>query len=360
MHIGLIIYGSLDTMSGGYLYDRLLVDYLRRQGDTVEIISLPWRSYSQHLTDNFNTSLVRRLLHVPFDVLVQDELNHPSLVLINRQLRGRAGYPIVSIIHLLRFTEPRPAWQNALYKIIEQRYLESVDGFIFNSQNSKVAVEALVGNQRPSLIAYPGGDAPGVVLDEAHICARAHESDPLRVLALGNIIPRKGLDVLLDALALLPAGSWRLTAAGSQEMDPAFVASIRQQIHGLGIAEHVHISEPLGGAALVDALASSHVLALPSWYEGFGIVYLEGMAFGLPAIASSAGAAQEIIIHGQNGFLVPPGDSAALAKYLRMLAEDRTRLTAMSLAARQRFEQFPTWEQTAASVRAYLQSIARR
>ena len=53
MKIGLIIYGSLDTLSGGYLYDRMLVDYLRAQGDTVEIISLPWRNYAAHLTDNF-------------------------------------------------------------------------------------------------------------------------------------------------------------------------------------------------------------------------------------------------------------------------------------------------------------------
>ena len=49
MRIGLIIYGSLDTVSGGYLYDRKLVEFLRGEGDTVEIISLPWRHYAAHL-----------------------------------------------------------------------------------------------------------------------------------------------------------------------------------------------------------------------------------------------------------------------------------------------------------------------
>ena len=49
MRIGLIIYGSLDTLTGGYLYDRLLVEHLRRQGDHVDIISLPWRTYGRHL-----------------------------------------------------------------------------------------------------------------------------------------------------------------------------------------------------------------------------------------------------------------------------------------------------------------------
>jgi len=54
MKLGLIIYGSLDTLSGGYLYDRKLVEYLRRCGDTVEVISLPWRNYARHLADNLS------------------------------------------------------------------------------------------------------------------------------------------------------------------------------------------------------------------------------------------------------------------------------------------------------------------
>ena len=75
LKIGLIIYGSIDTLSGGYLYDRMLVDYLRAQGDTVEIISLPWRNYAAHLTDNFRFRLptgLRTSVRAPnhFDILI--------------------------------------------------------------------------------------------------------------------------------------------------------------------------------------------------------------------------------------------------------------------------------------------------
>src|SRR5512141_1954143 len=79
MKIGLIIYGSLDTLSGGYLYDRKLVEYLRAQDDTVKIISLRWRNYFAHLTDNCT-------FHLPpdLDILIQDELNHPSLIGANQ------------------------------------------------------------------------------------------------------------------------------------------------------------------------------------------------------------------------------------------------------------------------------------
>ncbi|NJN80819.1 MAG: glycosyltransferase family 1 protein, partial [Anaerolineales bacterium] len=75
MKLGFIIYGSLDTLSGGYLYDRKLVEYLRSQGDEAEIISLPWRNYFSHLTDNFTFKLPSG-----FDIVIQDELNHPSLI----------------------------------------------------------------------------------------------------------------------------------------------------------------------------------------------------------------------------------------------------------------------------------------
>lgn len=69
MQVGLVIYGSLNTLSGGYMYDRMLVEYLRAQGDSVEIISLPWRNYASHLSDNFKFKLPPGV-----DILIQDGL----------------------------------------------------------------------------------------------------------------------------------------------------------------------------------------------------------------------------------------------------------------------------------------------
>ena len=86
MRIGLVIYGGLDTVSGGYLYDRKLVEYLEANGDEVEIISLPWRNYAGHILDNFNRNLMRKLSAANYDVLLQDELNHPFIVLAQPSL----------------------------------------------------------------------------------------------------------------------------------------------------------------------------------------------------------------------------------------------------------------------------------
>ena len=157
MHIGLVIYGSLELVSGGYLYDRQLVRYLQSQGDTVEIIALPWRSYGRHLFDNGSDNLRSVLNYGTYDVVLQDELNHPSLFRLNRELRKRSA-PIISIVHHLRSSEIRPSWQNAFYSRVEQRYLNTVDGFVFNSQTTAKAVEGHLKQLVPSLVAYPGRD----------------------------------------------------------------------------------------------------------------------------------------------------------------------------------------------------------
>ncbi|MGH8906982.1 MAG: hypothetical protein ACRD0K_10800 [Egibacteraceae bacterium] len=88
MRAGLVIYGSLETLTGGYLCDRRLLDHLASRGDQAEVVSLPWRSYPRHLTDNVSPSLIRRLRRARFDVLLRDELNHPSLVLLNHRRRA--------------------------------------------------------------------------------------------------------------------------------------------------------------------------------------------------------------------------------------------------------------------------------
>jgi glycosyltransferase involved in cell wall biosynthesis len=354
MHLGLVIYGSLDTLSGGYLYDRKAVDTLRGQGDEVTVVALPWRNYAAHLADNLSLPLYHRLRTAPFDLLLQDELNHPSLFWLNRRLRRDAPYPIVSIVHHLRSSEPRARWMNRLYRAVERRYLQSVDGYVFNSQTTRGVVEALVGAEKPSVVAYPAADH----LDFTEPDRIENSDGPLRLTFVANLIPRKGLHTLLDALARLEPGSWRLTVIGSPEADPAYARAIRRQIERLGLSDGVTLTGALPSAEVAAHLAASDVLAVPSAYEGFGIVYLEAMGHGLPALACTTGAAHEIVTDGETGFLVAPGDAEGLADAIRLLAADRLRLAVMGRAARRRFEAFPTWAEGGRAIRTFAQEMA--
>ncbi|HJW89859.1 MAG TPA: glycosyltransferase family 4 protein [Anaerolineales bacterium] len=359
MRIGLLIYGSLDTLSGGYLYDRLLVDYLRRCGDRVEILSIPWRNYARHLGDNLSPALFRRLRDLKVDLLLQDELNHPSLAWLNARLKPTIRYPLVAIVHHLRSSEARQAWQNRLYRWVERHYLRSLDGFIFNSQTTQQMVMGLPSGRPEGIVAYPGGDRLGVQVSAEEIRARAGQPGPLRLFFLGNLIPRKGLHTLLTALEELQMRDWLLDVAGSQEVDPAYTRRIMSQARAAGFEKRISFLGPLQENSLVAHLRQAHLLVVPSSYEGFGIAYIEGMGLGLPAIASTAGAAHEIVTPGENGFLVPPGDHQALAAYLSCLAQDRQRLAAMGLAARQRYLSHPTWEDSLRRIRAFLHNITK-
>jgi glycosyltransferase involved in cell wall biosynthesis len=357
VHVGLLIYGSLDTISGGFVYDRNLVRYLREQGDRAEVIALPWRPYGRSLSDNLNSRLKRRLHQAAFDVLLQDELVHPSCFWLNQRLRPGITYPIVAIVHHLRCREHRPVWHNRVYQEVEKRYLASVDGFVCVSRTTKKDVEDLVGQDRPLVVAAPGRNGlPGAVTP-GEIMARAAAPGPLQIIFVGNLIPRKELHTLLAALATLSGDCWRLAVAGSLDMDTAYVKAIRHQIQGAGLVSRVALLGALPARELAARCAAAHLLAVPSSYEGFGIVYLEGMHFGLPAIASTAGAAKEIITHGENGFLVDPGDAEALAQCLRSLMQDRQRLLEMSLAAYRRAATHATWNESAARVRDFLQGL---
>jgi glycosyltransferase involved in cell wall biosynthesis len=357
MRVALVLYGDLAFISGGFLYDRMLVDYLRRWGEEVEIVSLPWRSYPAGLLDNLSPALKRRLASIKADVILQDELAHPSLFCLNRHLQGRGRPPVVAIVHHLRCSEARPAWHNRFYHLVERAYLASVNAFIFNSRTTQKTVENLVGRQKPSVLAYPGANRFNVRLSREDLAARAHEPGPLRVLFLGNAIPRKGLHTLLAALVLLPRENWRLTVVGSLNVNPPYVQQIQRQIADAGLSSQVNFTGPLEEEDLAPRLARSHVLAVPSSYEGFGIVYLEGMAFGLPALATTAGGAVEIITSGRDGFLVPPGDINTLAGHIRTLSQDRNLLLTMSLAAQDRFAAHPTWEDAGAAEHRFLTSI---
>ncbi len=357
MHVGLVIYGSLDILSGGYLYDRKLVSYLRNAGDDVEIISLPWRNYTAHLRDNFSDELLQNLAESKFDVLLQDELNHPSLFRINQQLKDSVNYPIISIVHHLRSSEMRSAWKNMLYRIPERTYLRSVDGFIFNSQTTRGVVENTIGESKPYIVAYPAGNRLAPKIDRVEISARARQARALKIVFLGSVIPRKNLHTLLDALSSLVRKSWELIIVGDLDTDPKYVQRLRAQVAKLGFGNEVAFAGALNDEPLKAILRQSHLLALPSSYEGFGIAYLEGMSFGLPAIGGSDGAAREIISHDESGFLVQAKDAKSLAKHLRKLIYDRDKLIEMSLAARKRYLMHPTWDESAAKIREFLLKI---
>ena len=345
MRIGLIIYGTLETLSGGYLYDRQLVQHLRAQGDEVIVTSLPWRNYGRHLTDNVDGALLRGLRGQSLDLLLQDELNHPSLFYVNTKIRDQLACPIISIVHHLRCHEAHPTLVQPLYRAVERRYLNSVDGFLYNSNTTRQAVQSLLKSPRPGHVAYPAADHLRLPTHEevrAKLAMPPHVGAPLRLLFVGNLMARKGLHTVIEALAALPPGTATLAVIGATDVEPRYTARIQQLIGRHELSQWVTLHGRVSDHALAAELQGAHLLTVPS-FEGFGIVYLEAMGWAVPSLATTAGAAGELIDHQQNGLLVPSGDAHAIASHILELAGDPHYWQRLAAAARRTFDAHPQW-----------------
>jgi glycosyltransferase involved in cell wall biosynthesis len=357
--IGLIIYGTLDTLSGGYLYDRQLVAYLRAAGCQVDILSLPWRNYLAHLGDNHRLTWARHIADERYDLLLQDELNHPSLFLLNSRLHSLAACPIISIVHHLRSAEDHPAIPQTIYRMVERHYLQSVDGFIFNSKTTSRIVHQMIGHTMPHVIAYPAADhrkPPPYDIVMTTLSERLQQCEPLQLLFVGNLMARKRLHTVLKALARLTASDWHLHIVGSEEVDTTYSTAMHDLSRTLAITPRLTWHGRISDQKLMYLYSTSDALVMPS-YEGFGIVYLEAMSYGLPVLAANTGAAPEIVYPGQNGYLVAIDDDQTLAKYLDTLQRNRVHLATLAYHARRRYEEHPTWSTSMARVYRWLREI---
>ncbi|GAA0523459.1 Glycosyltransferase involved in cell wall bisynthesis [Halorubrum aquaticum] len=354
-HVGIVVYGDLDARSGGFLYDRRLADHLGDHGWTVEVVSLPERPYRRSLLTNLAPGLVERLERV--DVVLEDAYCGPSLFLANRRLET----PVVALVHYLRSAVVGESVGDRAVRAIERDYLRTADAYVFNSRPTRDAVAELCGVDDdeeqitfPGVVAPPAGDRLGTA---PALSGDRLARDPFRVVAVGNVTPRKGIATLIRGLSLLDDGiDWRLRVVGDVGVAPDHVASLRALADRRGVTDLVEFAGRVDDDALREELRSAHVLAVPSRYEPFGIVYLEGMAFGLPAIASANGGASDFV-GDHNGALVPPGDAEAVADAIGSLARDRERLRRLSEAARETFREHPTWEETCDRVRRFLRGI---
>ena len=357
MKIGFVIYGSIDTLTGGYLYDKQVVDYLRGRGHRVEILSLPPRRYLLRFADNISSALIRRVTCSRFDVLLQDELCHPSLSVFNRLLRRRARIAVAAVVHHLFCHEPGHRRYHALLAWPEARYLDSVDGFIFNSRSTERAVFRLSPAHRPFVIAQPGGDRFEGRIPAVRIEERALELGPLRLLFVGMVIERKGLLPLVRALGRVDRDRWRLEVVGDTTLAPDYTRRVHQAIADLGLASNIRFSGTLDTEPLARRYADSHVLCMPFAYEGFGIVTLEALHFGLPVLGCTDGATPELVRHGENGLLFERGDLPAVAVAVQGLSADRPRLQRMSVKAFEAALEHPAWEDSMQRIEAFLQDV---
>ncbi len=170
------------------------------------------------------------------------------------------------------------------------------------------------------------------------------------LLSVAAVIPGKGHDVLVDALASLTGDRWRCLCVGSIERDRAFVASLRRRAFEVGMNGRLRFSGAVPEEDLARSYGAADLLVLPSRSETYGMVVTEALARGLPVVAADVGGVPEAMGRGADGtrpgLLVRPEDPAVLGDALRAWLDDADLRRRLRRAARERRESLSDWSAT--------------
>jgi glycosyltransferase involved in cell wall biosynthesis len=140
-------------------------------------------------------------------------------------------------------------------------------------------------------------------------------------------------------------------------MDVRYVRKIKTLIAQKNMNRQIEFTGPRDRDQLADLFRHSHVFVMPYSHEGFGMAYLEAMAFALPVLGFSDGAVKEFVIPDRNGFLFESDDFESVNACIHTLHHDRRQLVKMSHAAFQTYEKRPKWSDTMESIHKFLAGL---
>jgi glycosyltransferase involved in cell wall biosynthesis len=338
--------GDLDTRTGGYIYDRRLMAELRRSGWAVE--HLRWAPSFPFPDGSDEAAAARSLAACPDGSLVLiDGLAYGALP----GLAEAQGYRLclaALVHHPLADETGLTAAQVEQLARSERRALAMARAVVVTSETTGETLRRQYGVPCERLtIARPGTDAAPPARSSAHL-----DGGVPHLLSVGTLTPRKGHDLLVEALAHIADLPWICTIAGSTDRAPQTTADVAQRIatHGLG-ARIKLIGEQTDLSRLYD---DADLFVLPSRYEGYGMAFAEALQHGLPVVGTTAGAIPEVV-PSTAGLLVPPDDVTALASALRRLIVDPLARSTLAAGARAVALTLPSWQDTAVRVASALQ-----
>ena len=340
--------GRLDTPTGGYIYDRRIIEGLRAAGLDVGVKQLS--SLFPFPDAAALGEAARELASIPDGtVVVVDGLAGGAMP--EEIERERRRLRVVALVHhpLGRETGLTKDVAREL-EASERRTLGAVRHVIVTSQaTSKTLVDDFdVPVDRLSVV-EPGTDRGSR--------ATGSEGGPIELLCVASVTPRKGHISLVRALAQLADLRWTLTCIGSMQRDPVTPLRVWKEVAKAKLNGRIVFKGELPhSAAIAPFYDRADIFVLPTEYEGFGMAVAEALAHGLPVISTPTGGIDQLV--GANaGILVPAGDVRALAAAVRRLITDHGERERLREGAWTVGSRLPTWEDAARRFGAVLASV---
>lgn len=338
--------GDLDTATGGYHYDRRLIAGLRELGLEVTTISL---AATFPRPDPPTLEATARVLATLPDgaTVVIDGL---AFGVMDRLAAAEAKrLRLVALCHHpLALESGLDASQQRDFMHSEQSALSHTRAVVVTSEHTRQLFISRFGVSAQHItVALPGTE---------RMPFAACDGNPLRLLTVATLTRRKAHDVLIEALATLTALPWQARFVGGSEFDPGWAAFLEQRVRELHLSERIDF---VGSSdSLPSEYANADLFVLPSRFEGYGMVFAEALAAGLPVIAARAGAVPDLV-PDTAGLLVAPDDTGALREALQQLLTDATLRHKLQAGARAAAAALPDWDDCARRVLQLLEQVQR-
>ncbi len=283
-----VVPGDPGQRTGGYLYDARIVDELRGLGWQVEVVGLEGRFPDADETARGAMAQVLAGLSDGARVVV-DGL---ALGGVPDAVAAHAGrLDLTAVVHhpLADETGLGPTLGRRLLES-EARALAACNRVIVTSPFTARRLGELGLDARPPAVVEPGVEPAAPAGAAVERIAGREPAGPERLLCVASLTPRKGQDILVQALADLADRDWHCVLVGSTRRDAAFAARVRRAIDEAGLGARIECVGECGGQALSAQYQRAGLCLLPSHYEGYGMVVAEALARGLPMITTTGGA----------------------------------------------------------------------
>jgi glycosyltransferase involved in cell wall biosynthesis len=336
LRVAFAVPGDLAMPTGGYGYDRRIIQELRRLGWRVDVADIgggfPFPTIAQRATALAILSAVPAGCPTVLDGLAFGALPEAGAL--------RCHKPLIALVHQPLALDPGLDTKHSdTFRESERAALSAAARVVVTSEaTARILISDYgVPTQRISVV-RPGNDPVPP--------ARGSNDGVVRLLSIGSVLPIKGYDVLIAAVATLKEMPWRLTIAGDRTRNPAAAAQLDTDIEAHGLGNRITVLGAVPPERIMELYLASDVFVLASRFEGYGMALAEAIAHGLPVVSTTAGAIPDTVPPGA-GLLVSSDDAAALAGALRDLISDSTERRRLATIARAAAAQLPTWQDSA-------------
>jgi len=315
-----------------------------------------------HVVDEFSEGVERDLLLKPsVDVL---HANYWLSGVAGHTLKHRLGLPLITTFHTLARAKESTGEFDPLHRAMkEQEVIDCSEVVVANSSAEAIQLRQLYSAPDERIAIVPLGVehaffAPGN--QDAARSALGLDSGPI-VMFVGRLQPLKGVDLAIEMFADLGADNGTLLIVGGASgiNGDKEVGILKQRVKSMGLEQQVRLIAPQPHHLLSTYYRASDIVVVPSRSESFGLVALEAAACGTPVVTASVGGLQDLVIHGETGFLVNERDPKLYAHYARQILNNPFLAAEMAMSAVEKAQQY-SWGKTSEQILTLYNSVSSK